>query len=247
MNNYKKIVIFGVALFAGWHFFYRLPKIKTPSPYQLTYKEFVYGPSSNEAKPMLIFLHGTGGNETNWVDRFSKVNFPLRVISFRAPHSRGRGYDWGSPTQSPTREIADNLYAKELSDSIRSIENAILELTSKYPTKGKPFVSGFSSGAFIVYGLALQAPEKFSAFFPVGGKVPPTILSKNYSNSSSADSSYIEAYHGASDGVVSLNEAKLAIERLLQLKRRAQLIEFPGGHNLDPSAVTKIIANISKS
>lgn len=78
----------------------------------------------------------------------------------------------------------------------------------------------------MAYYQAIEFGGSYSYVFPISGRLPQEIMSNDASNIGAE----VIAFHGKSDGVVSLSDAKTAVKILEEKGASTQLTEFEGGH-----------------
>ena len=243
LQRHWKVIGVLLSIFVIWKVFLASPRIKTKLPYQLIYKETIYGGKAYGPIPMLIMLHGSGGDETNWIKYFSIARSPIRVISFRGPISSGlRGYDWSGPTRGDTQEKANQLFYSMLKDSAKSVAMAIPELARKYPTKGKPFLTGFSAGGEIAYTIAANYPDVFDTIFPLSGRLNAAVIPLE--KIAGEPMTTVIAYHAPNDEVISFGTGVAAVKALSDLGIKATLVEHNAGHMIPANVFSEIAAKI---
>jgi len=103
-----------------------------------------------ESNRTLVFIHGSGGDHTNWVYQYSVLKNDFNVLAVELP---GHGQSEGKGEQSVSRYV----------EWIRKILDA-------YGIK-KPVLIGHSLGAAISLTFAIQHGELLAGIVPVGGGV----------------------------------------------------------------------------
>lgn len=240
-TNRWAAVGFVLLAFGIYKSYFSAQKIKSDVPYQLIYKETIVGPKTKAAIPMLILLHGSGGSETDWISKFSNFTQSLRIISFRGPGHKQLGYDWSPAVYAETQDKAEAKYYELMKKSAYSVARSVPELLEKYPTLGKPFLAGFSSGAMVSYFIAANEGASFRAIFPVSGKLIDQPLAKTNLNNLVP----VFAYHGTEDTVIGISAGRSAIETLRTAGHEATLTEFKGGHTFSVTTAQAILLKIT--
>jgi pimeloyl-ACP methyl ester carboxylesterase len=98
----------------------------------------------------LVFIHGSGGDHTNWVYQYSVLKNDFNILAVELP---GHGQSAGNGEQSVTRYV----------DWVKKIIGAFgIE---------KPVLIGHSLGAAISLTFAIEHGELLAGIVPVGGGV----------------------------------------------------------------------------
>jgi predicted esterase len=236
----KALIIFFVVLILG-KIFFAAPKIKTDLPYQLEYRQKVFGGSNQQKLPIIIALHGAGANEKDIIDFFKQNDFEqgFRLVAFRAPLRSGFGYKWAYG-QGKNAQQAKQKHDQMLQDVIDSIAGSVDEICKRYNTDQKPILFGFSRGAMVALCLAVNYPEKFSAVFAASGNLPAEFLPDNKAD----NFPLIYIYHGKIDQVISVSQGRDAFKKIKVLTGRVYYKEDDYGHTLPQSVVDDLKAKI---
>jgi phospholipase/carboxylesterase len=141
-------------------------EVHTPRPLPVrTFLPTGYEP--NYAYPLLVFLHGRGGNERQVLrlaPRLSRRNYVcigIRGPIETGPRPSGRmGFSWGAPGQHDTL-IEDYVF--------QAVEHTRL----KYHIHSERiFLAGICEGATTAYCLGLSFPERFGGVISLNGAIP---------------------------------------------------------------------------
>ena len=124
--------------------------------------------------PLLVMLHGVGGNEGGLERYTSGLDPRLLVLSVRAPFANGPGaYRWFDARFSPQGIDID---AEEAECSrlavIQFINDAVMGFGAD---PRRVYLLGFSQGATLAYGIGLTAPGKLRGIVGIGGRVLPEV------------------------------------------------------------------------
>lgn len=191
--------------------------------------EVVLGAASfDDPLPLVIVLHGRGGNAQLPGGPFLGLKHPVRVIVPQAPERLGTGWEW-LPV-SVGSGLVDRL-ASSLFHTSSRIAAMIRTLAIERPTIGRAIVTGFSQGGLLSYSLALHHDDVVSHAFPLSTWLPPP-LEPLYKR---ADLRYppIRTMHGAADPVIPIGPTRALVERLRARGFDVELHEFEGiGHEM---------------
>lgn len=128
---------------------------------------------TSQKSPVIVFLHGVGGNETNLMPQFAAVDARLRVFSVRAPIQRStNAYGWFDVRFEP-----DPIINADHAESSRISLIAFLErVVTEYHLEPKQvYLLGFSQGAIIGASVALTRPDLVAGLVMLSGRVLPEI------------------------------------------------------------------------
>ncbi len=175
------------------------------------------GARSDERVPMIIVLHPMGGDPADMLQMFQRYPGRARLI---LPYGQPSGGKWRW-YESVREDVAASVVTRE-ADRLAS---AITALAAARPTVGKPIVTGFSQGGIMAFALAVTHPDQFSAVFPLGGMLPPSLYP---STTITSELPLIIAFHGASDLAVPTQSARASISELRRAGFTAELREYAG-------------------
>ena len=113
----------------------------------------------NAAKKTLVFVHGSGGDHTAWVNQYGRLKDDFNIAALDLPgHGRSEG-----PGE------------REVGRYVEWVEKIILKLGAP-----RPVLIGHSIGAAISLAFALKSGDRLSGIVPLGGgatmPVNPAIL-----------------------------------------------------------------------
>ena len=242
MGPMAKLGIGAVMLLAVWNFITGPSKIHGDVSYPLSYRTHVVGPaSSGDRLPLLIALHGAGADEEDLDGVFADWQFPVRIVSFRAPARSGRGYTWSTGVGT-TPEEAHAAHQQMFREVAESLAVGAAEVAARYPTEGKPMLFGFSRGASMAWFLGAHHPEGFDAIFVVAGDLEPAFLK----GLDPAIRPPFFAYHGLRDPVVSFHGGQRTAKAIEKLAGQVAFEEFEGGHTVPPSVCADVEQQIKR-
>lgn len=130
--------------------------------------------TDKQDQPLIIFMHGYGGDETNMISFTSILPDTYNYLSVRAPLNAPQdGYQWFN--QRPDSAYYDGVTA-DLTSSRHVLEQFIEQATRKYHTRpSKVFLVGFSQGAMMSYEVALRDPTLVRGFAALSGHMLPVL------------------------------------------------------------------------
>lgn len=151
----------------------------------------------NYAYPLLVLLHGRGGDEQQLVDSMSGLawrNYVALGLRGTEPIVRdGRlvGHGWGRPfarhdrrtaatTPEPVAtpgETVDRIFQNGWSDPIDQLEDRIFDaiqttMRALHVHSERIFLVGSGEGAAVAYRMGLSYPERFAGVVAINGWLP---------------------------------------------------------------------------
>lgn len=192
----KKIIPFLLLLIVAVWWFSNSTIQTTSNNIEIRYRvKYPASGSRGDALPMLVAFHGNGDTMENFYSSaLNEYSVPVRIILIEGPiaYPGGQAYTW--PWNAENFEFYSG-----------AINEAIELLSIKYPTKQKPILLGLSGGGMMAYYQAIKFGNNYSYIFPISGRLSQEMLG----NDASKIGAEVIAFHGKSDGVVSLSGAKL--------------------------------------
>ncbi|MGY4493738.1 alpha/beta hydrolase [Pseudomonas sp. TE3610] len=148
------------------------PVLQTDLP--LSYLE--QAPAVTRDKPLVIFLHGYGSNESDLFQLRDQLPDGDTYLSVRAPQTLEAGsYQW-------FHKQGDGAYdgvTADLASSRQTLHDFIAKAIAKYHTdKSKVVLVGFSQGAIMSYELGLREPQSIRGIAVLSGKILPVLHSE---------------------------------------------------------------------
>ncbi len=204
----------------------------------LQYLAITTGGAAPDAKlPLVIALHGLGGRPENFLTLFEEFPTRARIV---APHSKtkyGDGFEWFAPYGAISDESAPAL-GKAADEVAVFAEQA----AARFPTLGKPIVTGFSQGGALSFAVAVRHPASIGASLPISGWLPPPLWPSDLPK----DAPPIIAFHGTADQRVPLERDQSAVTALAKLGFHAELQVNEGvEHAIPPQVRDQVYAALT--
>ncbi|PWA07299.1 alpha/beta hydrolase [Flavobacterium psychrotolerans] len=162
--------------------------------------------------PLLILLHGVGGNEQDMFSLANSLPEKFLVVSVRGPLTLGPdSYAYFRVDFSTGRPIINEKEAESARVSIlRFLED--LKQKETFDEK-KVYLMGFSQGGIMSYSVALTEPEKIKGIVVMSGRLLPEIKPLVAINERL---SKLKVYisHGSQDNVLQVQYAYDAVNYL---------------------------------
>ena len=176
------------------------------------------GAAADAPLPLVIDLHPLGGSPELMQILVRRRDFPARTVLPAGPTWLGIGNSWFS--------LDDHKMKDEVRESADRIAAFTRAMINRYPTLGKPVVTGFSQGGSLSFALAARHPDLFAAAVPVAGALPDSVPKR-----AEPPAIKVRALHGADDEIVLMNWARHTVDEMRRQGWDATLRAFPGvGH-----------------
>jgi phospholipase/carboxylesterase len=219
--------------------------------------DLIYQSRSGSADgPLLIMLHGLGGDEHSMSFFTRSIPAAFTVISPRAPIAiqpgmfpgyTDRGYSWVRSVPAPDR-VSFAPAIDQLRPFIRAFNRA------------RVFLMGFSQGAALSYALSLAEPDLIAGVIALAGflpneAMPPawratsaeprtwrerTLSERSESKGASPRYGYL-IIHSIDDQIVPLQRAHQARDFLQALGAPVEYHAYPGGHKIAAQGLKDIM------
>jgi phospholipase/carboxylesterase len=181
---------------------------------RVTPKALAYIPTGVTAPaPLIVLLHGAGGNARNFLDQFKRAADERRVILLSV-QSNGRTWATRKPNERETDVI--------------NIRAAIHELTGKGPVDAsRTTVMGFSDGASYALSVGMAYPALFRTIvaFSPGYAFAPSRLDTRQR---------IFIAHSRRDPILPAENTRQMVKGLEAAGFDPDVRWFNGGHEIDP-------------
>lgn len=177
--------------------------------------------ASNPTAPVLFLLHGLASDERDLIGMAPQLNLDLEIVSLRAPHMTGySGYSWFDIEFLPdgSRKI----------DSEQAVEsrNLVTQEIEAYAGR-KIVIAGFSQGAMVACGVALDQPNLVSAAWLMSGRWIPAWGRDSYWGHLP-----FLVQHGREDAVLNIAEGRELAGKLREAGQEVTWREYAMGHQV---------------
>ncbi|WLH14596.1 alpha/beta fold hydrolase [Pseudomonas hefeiensis] len=191
-------------------------------------------------RPLVIFLHGSGGSEQDLFDLKDELPSDYNYLSVRAPKTVERGqYQWFA-------KKGEGAYDGDTAD-LRASGQMLLDFIEKarikYPTDASNvYLVGFSQGAMMSYEVALRHPEAVGGIAALGGRVL-SVLRAELTPDESRRTLAVFIGHGTADTVIPYHDGTEADSFLKTLALEPEFHAYPGvGHSVSAMQVRDLRA-----
>uniref|UniRef100_UPI0026281DCB alpha/beta hydrolase n=1 Tax=Pseudomonas sp. TaxID=306 RepID=UPI0026281DCB len=128
----------------------------------------------SNSRPVIIFLHGYGGNEEVLFELRNSLPTAYTYLSVRAPQALAEGgFEWFDKTNRDGEYDGDSAQVK---NSEKLIADFVVAAIKKYRVSAnKVFLVGFSQGAMMSYYVALHHPQGIGGVAILSGTMLPAL------------------------------------------------------------------------
>lgn len=204
---------------------------------------------SSRKYPLLIGLHGNGGNPEQMLAAMNNVlkKEPLILAAPQGayanfPQLRGSHFSWEIQTSNQELwKIGDPL-------SIENLNEVVQVIRKKYPIS-EIYILGFSQGAAYAFLTGFKYPELVAGIISIGGLFPETdtefsiLQEKEIENGKKFRVFVAQGNH---DPVIPLGLGAKTAEKLKKYGYEVEYQEYEGGHEISPELLKKIYSWLTK-
>jgi phospholipase/carboxylesterase len=194
--------------------------------------------SAGKPSPLVIGLHGNGGNADDMMDAMAPESFPGMICA--APEGAylrddlawmpGGHYSWRLPN-------ADRALWPVIDPPTSDYILAVVEEISAVQPVSEVILLGFSQGVSVAYRTAMRRPERLSAVIAFAGSYPAESTTPQEMKAGNRLRVFIA--HGTDDTQVPVQQSERARDLLREAGYRVQFETFAGGHTLPPDMMRR--------
>lgn len=203
------------------------------------------GAPSDQPPRLVIVLHGRGSNERDFFDLAPRLSQGhARVLSVRAPYRMGiSAYRWFTSDypagQPPVHDAAEAERSRWLLVDLIEEQRRLLKTAA-----ADTFVVGFSQGAIMGLGLALNHPQIYGGVAALSGRILPETIPPPPGPPALAGFP-IFLSHGTEDPVLPLSFAEESQRTLARFPARLTYRQYRMAHEISEESLTDAIAWLS--
>lgn len=189
--------------------------------------------------PLLALLHGVGSNEHDLFALAPEFDPRLRIVSARAPLTRGPGsYAWFEVQFLPQGGFL--IDPQQLDASRTTLIGFLGEAVEAYGADPeRVYLMGFSQGAIMSLTLALTQPRLLAGVAAISGRIPPEVQPWIVPPEETAGLPVIVS-HGRADTVISIDWGRRARETLERQRVALTYREHEMGHFIPPATLAEV-------
>ena len=209
--------------------------------HELLLKYLVRTPLNAQQKPpLIILLHGVGGNEKNLFQYAGVLPPSFLVVAARAPYVLGAdSFAWFHVSFATGKPVINPEEAEKSRIILRQFINQLIE---KYDADSQNvYLVGFSQGAIMCYSAALTHPGRIKGIAALSGRILPEIKPLIKPSEALAKLKVFIS-HGVEDNKLVVNYARDAKAYLETLQINPTYLEWPEtGHLVNTAMVEKLV------
>jgi phospholipase/carboxylesterase len=194
--------------------------------------------------PLLLLLHGLGGNEKDFFGLAPYLDERFLVVSARAPVAlEYGGYGWFRIEYTPRGTVADIEQARK---SLGMLPDFIDGLVEAYGADSRRiYLAGFSQGSMMSLALLFARPEKVAGVVAMSGRLPRQELELKPDPTALAGKPVLVT-HGLHDSVLPVERGRAARDYLKALPVELTYREYPMAHEVSMESLRDVTAWLTK-
>ncbi len=208
--------------------------------------------------PLVMVLHGHGGNPENYVGMFERAGSSLDAIvgapygPYPIPFDKGHGYSWyPAPwffqevlrAGASTGDLAQRRSEIDLQEQMVSrnyVLAAIDHVAGELPIdRDRIFLMGHSEGGVLAYGLALGHPDLFRGLIVVGARLRESDTTPEILTTASGKLD-VMICHSPGDEAIGFDNARAAAKILKGAGIQNKVYSYEGGHGFTTELIHAI-------
>lgn len=208
-------------------------------PYQSAqFNGLIAEPQQQPASGIIVLLHGVGANEQSLCSVGEYLAAGHLVISLRAPLNLGtNAYGWFQVQFTANGPVHN--WPQAL-NSLQLLEKELSNISQHYAVSPENItVAGFSQGAIMAMGLALQSRLTLGSYLCFSGRTLPQFAAFATEHPQFAAGRRIFLAHGVYDSKLPVHFARTTHELLDTLNCQLSYHEFNGEHEITLPVLTE--------
>jgi phospholipase/carboxylesterase len=187
--------------------------------------------------PVLVLLHGVGGNETNLIPLANSFDDRFHVLSARGPiHLGPNAFGWFEVRFTPDPVINADQAEASRQRLIALLEEAI----NRYDLEpSRVYLAGFSQGAIIGASVALTRPDLVAGLVMMSGRILPEIKPL-LADAAALETLNVLVAHGTHDGKLPIRHGHTSRDLLSSLGVNLTYREYNMGHEIGQDEIQDI-------
>jgi phospholipase/carboxylesterase len=187
--------------------------------------------------PVIVLLHGVGGNETNLMPLANAFDDRFHVLSARGPiHLGPAAFGWFEVRFAPDPVINADQAEANRKRLIAFLEEAI----NRYDLEpSRVYLAGFSQGAIIGASVALTRPDLVAGLVMMSGRILPEIKPL-IATATALEAVKVLVAHGTHDGKLPVRHGHASRDLLSGLGVNLTYHEYDMGHEIGQDEIQNI-------
>jgi phospholipase/carboxylesterase len=194
--------------------------------------------------PVIVLLHGVGGNETNLMPLANAFGDRFHTLGVRGPIHLGRNaFGWFEVRFTPDPMINANQAEASRQRLIAFLEEAI----NHYDLEpSRVYLVGFSQGAIIGASVALTRPDLVAGLVMMSGRILPEIK-PHFADTAALKTVNVLVAHGTHDGKLPVRYGHASRDLLSSLGVNLTYCEYDMGHEIQQDEIQNIAEWLQKN
>lgn len=202
---------------------------------------YIGGANPRARLPMLVVMHGLGDRPESFEGLVDGIAASARVVLPRGLKPYRGGHSWFD-IDIPDPDVDE--VARGVEHAADRLAAALSVWAQRYPTHGKPVVSGFSQGGMLSFALAVKHSGAISAAVPVAGWLPRPLWPQRKPDAPAP----IVALHGDVDNVLPIAPTREGVAYLQGLGFDVTLLAYAGvAHQISPPMNRELLDRLAAS
>ncbi|HNT22859.1 MAG TPA: VOC family protein [Anaerolineales bacterium] len=186
--------------------------------------------------PMLILLHGSGGNENDLFRFASQVDERFLVLSVEAPFLQSTGrYVWFTAERMGGVSLNNTAQFEFGRQTMIKFVGEAAKAFNADPRR--VYLMGFGQGSVVSLGMMLTNPEILAGVVVISGQIPPEVKS-SWAPSEKFKEFPVMVLHGKSDDIFTIALGRSTSAELSTLPVVLTYREYGMGHYLTQECLT---------
>ena len=201
-------------------------------------------PGHDGRPPLVILLHGVGGNEEAMASIAPALDPRALVVAARSPIVLGpRAFAWFHVAFTAAGPV---IVADEAAAGWAHVARFADEAAAAYGADpARVYVVGFSQGAIMALAALLTAPGRFAGVAAMSGRLLPEVL-PHAAPAEALRGKPVLVVHGTDDEKLGVHLARSAREQLARFPLALTYRELPMGHAITPAGLAEVTAWLSE-
>lgn len=190
--------------------------------------------------PLLVLLHGLGGDEDDLARLAPWMDERFQVVSLRAPRRYGTGHSWF--TIDVRRNGTMRPHADQAREALLDLARWLAAAPARLGTDpDRTYVLGFSQGAMMAVGLVRTHPEQIAGAVVLSGSAVDEVFPVVAPRAAVARVAVFVA-HGTKDELLPVANGQAIRDSFLGLAPDLTYREYPIAHGVNEDAMEDVAA-----
>lgn len=189
--------------------------------------------------PLLVLLHGLGGNEKDLLPVAAQLDPRLLVVSLQAPRSYQAGFAWFQITFRGGGVLAPDV--GQARDALQGLARWLKAAPARLGADPRRvFLLGFSQGAMLSLGVVRVVPERIAGAIALSGRFDDALFDEPPASRIGDVALFVA--HGMQDDLLPVTDGRAIRDLFKPLVRDFAYHEYPVGHAIAPAEIDDVAA-----